>query len=951
MSKEAFALRLFFLLFVHGAFADQAARVLEFSRSRMEMRDDQDTMEHASQRANHQLYMSSQDGFKEADKVSELPGQPGRAGFDQYAGYVTVNATSGKALFYYFAEAVDNPSTKPLVLWLNGGPGCSSLGDGAMLEIGPFFVNSDNRTLSINRYAWNNVANMLFLESPAGVGFSYSNTTSDYDNTGDTSTAADAYTFLTNWLERFPEYKGRDFFITGESYGGHYIPQLANAILSNNNITNATIINLKGVAIGNAYLDDSTNTRATIDYYWTHALISKETHLAVQRNCSFNGTYMAQCRNALAAAETEKGVIDPYNIYAPLCWNASDPRQLHGSAINVDPCSRYYIESYLNHPEVQRTLHANTTGLKQPWSDCRCTIVYVTIYPRIDFKWSKHMAVQVSSNIFLKLYLNSVCFEFIILLRNVNFYLSSGDIDAVCPVTSTLYSLDILELPINSSWRPWYSDDNEVAGYVVGYKGLVFATVRESGHMVPTYQPQRALTFESVANTAARNKANHPLEFDQLKIPSKYGSEKQDDLREKDRVRAMPGQMEEAEFNQYAGYVTVDAKAGRALFYYFVEAPPDPLKKPLVLWLNGGPGCSSFGAGAMLELGPFSVRSDNKTLYKKQHAWNTVANMLFVDVPAGVGYSYSNTTSDYYNIGDKRTTDDAYTFLINWMKKFPEYQDRDFFITGESYAGHYIPELANLIVSNNRAINSTNIKLKGVAIGNADLHDNVTLRASFDYYWRHAMISDRVYKAIQASCGFNETYTKDCQNAMNLAIKEKGNVDDYNIYAPQCHDASNPSGSSDLVTFGDPCTNHYVSSYLNNPEVQRALHANTTGLNYPWMDCSQLIFDSWKDSPETMLPSIKTLISSGTRIWLYSGDMDAVCSVTSTQYALDILGLPVETSWRPWRINNEVAGYVVGYRGLVFATVRGAGHMVPYYQPRRALALLSSFLEGKLPPE
>ncbi|XP_006650145.1 serine carboxypeptidase 1-like [Oryza brachyantha] len=477
MSREVLALQLFFLVLVHGALADQAARVVEFSRSRMEMQyDEQDAAKHTSQHVNHQLYMSSQDGLKEADKVSELPGQPSRADFDQYAGYVTVNATSGKALFYYFVEAVQDPSTKPLVLWLNGGPGCSSLGDGAMLEIGPFFVNSDNRTLSINRYAWNNVANMLFIESPAGVGFSYSNATSEYNNTGDRSTTADAYTFLTNWLERFPEYKGRDFFITGESYGGHYIPQLANAILSNNNITNATIINLKGVAIGNAYLDDSTNTRATIDYYWTHALISKETHLAVQQHCSFDGTYMAQCRNALAAAENEKGVIDPYNIYAPLCWNASDPQQLHGLAINVDPCSRYYIDSYLNRPEVQRALHANATGLKQPWSDCSNII---TPENWKDAPMSMLPSIQE------------------LISSGVSTWLYSGDIDAVCPVTSTLYSLDILELPISSFWRPWYSDDNEVGGYVVGYKGLVFATVREAGHMVPTYQPQRALTLFS----------------------------------------------------------------------------------------------------------------------------------------------------------------------------------------------------------------------------------------------------------------------------------------------------------------------------------------------------------------------------------------------------------------------------------------------------------------------
>ncbi|GJN31652.1 hypothetical protein PR202_gn00051 [Eleusine coracana subsp. coracana] len=316
----------------------------------------------------------------------------------------------------------------------------------------------------------------------------------------------------------------------------------------------------------------------------------------------------------------------------------------------------------------------------------------------------------------------------------------------------------------------------------------------------------------------------------------------------------------------------------------------------------------------MLELGPFSVRSDNKTLYKKTHAWNRVANMLFVEIPAGVGYSYSNTTSDYYNTGDQRTTHDAYTFLINWLEKFPEYRDRDFFITGESYAGHYIPELANLIISNNRATDATNVKLKGVAqnqIGNADLDDDVTLKASYDYYWMHAMISGKAYRAIQDKCGFNGTYTKDCQNAMDLAYQEKGNVDDYAIYAPTCHDASNPP------------------SKLNDSHV----------------------FDNWKDSPNTMLPSIQKLISSGTRIWLYSGDQDAVCSVTSTQYVLNILRLPIETAWRPWRIDNEVAGYVVGYRGLVFVTVRGAGHMVPYYQPQRALQLFSSFLEGKLPPE
>ena len=82
------------------------------------------------------------------------------------------------------------------------------------------------------------VANVIFLESPAGVGFSYSNASSDYDHTGDNSTAIDAYTFIVNWHERFPQYKTRDLHLAGEIDAGHYVPQLAYAIMLNYKHTN-----------------------------------------------------------------------------------------------------------------------------------------------------------------------------------------------------------------------------------------------------------------------------------------------------------------------------------------------------------------------------------------------------------------------------------------------------------------------------------------------------------------------------------------------------------------------------------------------------------------------------------------------------------------------------------------------------------------------------------------
>jgi carboxypeptidase C (cathepsin A) len=91
------------------------------------------------------------------------------------------------------------------------------------------------------------VANLLFLESPAGVGYSYTNIKGG--ESGDVASAKGNYVFLMNWFERFPQYKGRDFFIAGESYSGHYIPQLASLILHHNDITNNTKFNLRGIMV------------------------------------------------------------------------------------------------------------------------------------------------------------------------------------------------------------------------------------------------------------------------------------------------------------------------------------------------------------------------------------------------------------------------------------------------------------------------------------------------------------------------------------------------------------------------------------------------------------------------------------------------------------------------------------------------------------------------------
>ncbi|KAF7059242.1 hypothetical protein CFC21_066176 [Triticum aestivum] len=421
----------------------------------------------------------------------------------------------------------------------------------------------------------------------------------------------------------------------------------------------------------------------------------------------------------------------------------------------------------------------------------------------------------------------------------------------------------------------------------------------------------------------------------------------QSSMKAADKITALPGQPEGVDFDQYGGYVNVDAENGRALFYYLVESPSGASDKPLVLWLNGGPGCSSLGFGAMQELGPFRVTEDNKTLSRNANAWNNVANVIFLESPAGVGYSYSNTSSDYDLSGDERTADNAYVFLVKWLERFPEYKDRAFYISGESYAGHYVPELAATILLHNTYNNRTVINLQGILVGNPYLDANRNIKGVVDYFWTHVVMSDEVYANITKNCDFdnlNGTFTDSVCSGAAVAF-DPGYIDVYNIYAPVCIDAPNgtryPSG---YLPGYDPCSYYPTYAYLNDPAVQMAFHARPT----TWTGCANL---NWTDAPMSMLPTMTWLIESKLPIWIFSGDFDSVCPLPATRYSIQDMALSVTTPWRPWTAKEEVGGYVQQYAGgFTFLSVRGAGHMVPSFQPERALVMLSSFLQGVLPP-
>jgi len=433
-----------------------------------------------------------------------------------------------------------------------------------------------------------------------------------------------------------------------------------------------------------------------------------------------------------------------------------------------------------------------------------------------------------------------------------------------------------------------------------------------------------------------------------------------------DFVNSLPGQPA-VTFKQYAGYVAVNERSDRALFYYFVEAETDPHLKPLVLWLNGGPGCSSFGVGALSENGPFYPKAGK--LIRNSCSWNKEANMLYLESPAGVGFSYSNDPSYYMGANDTKTAVDNLLFLHGWFNKFPEYKTRELYLTGESYAGHYIPQLAELIVEENRKKKIFN--LKGISIGNPLLDFITDLNARAEFLWSHGLVSDPTYNKMKTGCNYSRLLdeafrggvSSTCEHIyLTVSMEISKFIDKYDVTLESCLSSLLMQKSKMMIGVTrtatvkpDVCVQDEATSYLNMADVQKAFHARLVGSVKTWAACSDVLeYDDLNWEIPT-IPLLGKLVKAGIRVLIYSGDQDSIIPLTGTRTLVNnlaaFLQLNTTVPYRVWFQGKQVAGWVQVYGNILsFATVRGAGHEVPFSQPERSLVLFKAFLQGQPPP-
>ena len=474
-----------------------------------------------------------------ADLVDQLPGFD-KAPFKVYSGYLTVpgpfelSPYDELKIHYQFHESQGKPSDDPVVTWHQGGPGGSSI-YGLYGEMGYFQIDSAGP--HANAYAWNNFANMLYLESPAGSNWEQSGTGYSTCSVGgeaqkvcswDDVSQAEAYAHtLAAFFAAFPEYAPNDLYLTGESYAGQYVPNIANWIVEHEGAFD-TPLNLKGFAVGNAcwggteteVLCNGANAEQNdVDMYYGKGLISKKLYGAVYDACydSRHGRFTlidGDCEEQLEAASHAVGAHNVYDIYdncddldAKLAKAGRSPRWLR-NAMRARMQARDDGARRALDAELRLVFGATADGEGGfPWG-CDQMDLGAAWITRDDVRAALHLGEPGSGFSYSSSGPASVTL-YPSLVKKLRILIYNGDADDCVPYKGneewTTRLADDGVLAEKDAWHPWtVAGDSIPAGYATTYTvnnatadvgEFAFITIRLAGHMVPAFQPRAAASF------------------------------------------------------------------------------------------------------------------------------------------------------------------------------------------------------------------------------------------------------------------------------------------------------------------------------------------------------------------------------------------------------------------------------------------------------------------------
>ncbi|GJJ11360.1 hypothetical protein Clacol_005592 [Clathrus columnatus] len=407
---------------------------------------------------------------------------------------------------------------------------------------------------------------------------------------------------------------------------------------------------------------------------------------------------------------------------------------------------------------------------------------------------------------------------------------------------------------------------------------------------------------------------------------------------------------------QYSGYFDIDVntKGVKSLFYWSFESRSSPKDDPLILWLNGGPGCSSL-TGLLFELGPCSISDNGANTTINKHSWNSHANVIFLDQPVNVGYSYSTDGSTINNTPD--AANDVWAFLQLYFQQYPQYAKLPFHIAAESYGGIYGPNIASVIYKRNTDLSLApvpgiiEINLASIALGNGltSPYEQFASIPDFACEGLYPVWSDPNGPECQALRGKvpwcqSVPAALYCWSQLYGSFQTLG-LNPYDVRQP-CDRAENPMCYEEMK---------WIELYLNKAEVKAQLNVPRELLFQSCNTEMTQAFMTQGDSMHDAAALLPPLLQSGIRVLVYAGVADFMCNFMGNERWVNNLENLfhdefVASKQTPWVLpgNSKPSGYFRtaggGAGNLTFVAIYEAGHMVPYDQPEAALNLIENWV-------
>ncbi|KFM61848.1 putative serine carboxypeptidase CPVL, partial [Stegodyphus mimosarum] len=400
-------------------------------------------------------------------RVSHLPLAPP---VTSYSGLLTVNKRYNTNLFFWFFPAMNGDKRAPVLLWLQGGPGLTGL-FGLFTEHGPYHVHP-NLTLGLREYAWTQSFQVIYVDNPAGTGFSFTEDNKGYV-TNEEEMATDMYEFLLQFFAIFHEYRRNEFYIAGESYGGKYVPALAHKI---HEAKNSSKINLKGISVGNGMCDPETMMDYG-DYLYQLGLVDRQQASMMRKLSKSIVRHIRKKEYYKALIEMDKLIIDlnvlPYNSYFK---NYTDYKFYYNFLMTKTPEDFERFREYVVFPEFRKAVHVGNLTFQD------------------GKKAQKHLLTDI---------MKSVKDQVAVIMDNYRVLFFNGQLDLIIPYPLTVNFLSSIRWKYAQEYKNaerliWTLDNgDEIAGYVHNVKDFYEVMVRNAGHVVPYDQPRVAFDLIS----------------------------------------------------------------------------------------------------------------------------------------------------------------------------------------------------------------------------------------------------------------------------------------------------------------------------------------------------------------------------------------------------------------------------------------------------------------------